>query len=134
MKNRRYCVSKHKTELKFVCGAVGGTAQEKLCGRHAAIFSLKRGQNGVIQRLIDSHFQAIVSGEEAPHFTFHERWVPIFFRAENQIDRIMHYLSDFLDSCDTLSAEVCNMVSSDRIRYILNVMLSQVCLFQHYIF
>lgn len=43
-----------------------------------------------------------------------------------QLDKIVKYLSDFIDSCDTVSLEVNIMVSSDRIKYILNVMLSEV--------
>lgn len=71
-------------------------------------------------------FQAILSSEEESHFSFKDRWVPIIFDDDVQLDKIVKYLSDFLDSCDTVSPEVYTMVSSDRIKYILNVMLSEV--------
>lgn len=72
------------------------------------------------------HFQAILSSEEDSHFSFKDKWVPIIFDDDVQLDKIVKYLSDFLDSCDTVSSEVSTMVSSDRIKCILNVMLSEV--------
>ena len=71
-------------------------------------------------------FQAILSSEEESHFSFKDRWVPIIFDDDVQLDRIVKYQSDFLDCCDTVSPEVCTVVSSDRIEYRLNVMLSEV--------
>ena len=71
-------------------------------------------------------FQASLSSEEESHFSFKDRWVPIIFYDDVQQDKIVNFLSGFLDSCDTVSPEVCTMVSSDRIKYILNVMLSEV--------
>ncbi|KAL7384182.1 hypothetical protein ABVT39_025754 [Epinephelus coioides] len=74
----------------------------------------------------DGKLRAILSSEEESHFSFKDRWVPIIFDDDVQLDKIVKYLSDFLDSCDTFSIEVCTMVFSDRIKYILNVMLSEV--------
>lgn len=71
-------------------------------------------------------FQAILSSEEELHFSFKDKWLPIIFDNDVQLDKFVKYLSDFIDSCDTISLEVSTMVSSDRIKYILNVMLSEV--------
>lgn len=71
-------------------------------------------------------FQAILSSEEDSHFSFKDNLVPIIFDDDVQLDKIVKYLSDFLESCNTVSSEVSTMVSSDRIKYILSEMLSEV--------
>ncbi|MEQ2285064.1 hypothetical protein AMECASPLE_028051, partial [Ameca splendens] len=67
----------------------------------------------------------ILSGKAMTHFHFEEKCVPIIFDDDKQLDKMMKYLSDLLDSYKNMSAEVRNMISSDRIKYMLNVMLSE---------
>ncbi|XP_041849529.1 PWWP domain-containing DNA repair factor 3B-like [Melanotaenia boesemani] len=78
----------------------------------------------VEQKGAEDTLQAVVSGEKQPHFEFTQKWVPILFD-DQQLDRIVKYLTGFLHNCEKVSDEVSTM-SYDKIKYILVVMLPEV--------
>ncbi|MED6236398.1 hypothetical protein ATANTOWER_008557, partial [Ataeniobius toweri] len=77
----------------------------------------------VDQKGVEETRKDILSGKAMTHFHFEEKF--IVFDDDKQLDKMMKYLSDLLDSYKNMSAEVRNMSSSDRIKYMLNVMLSE---------
>ncbi|XP_041865592.1 uncharacterized protein LOC121655185 isoform X2 [Melanotaenia boesemani] len=82
----------------------------------------------VEDRGAEDRLRAIVSGDERSHYSFEERWVPIIFDDDAQLDKVVSYLSSFLAGCKHLSPEVCSMIARDRIKFILHVLLSEATL------
>ncbi|XP_041834397.1 uncharacterized protein LOC121635320 [Melanotaenia boesemani] len=58
------------------------------------------------------------------NFEFTQKWVPVLFD-DQQLDRIVKYLTGFLHNCEKISDEVSTMLSYDKIKYILVVMLPE---------